>query len=382
MIPLFILISIFEKLSVLVKPLLLSLFLLRKKSPNARTLIIPLTFLTCFSLSFARAFVLEDTIHTTPMISFLSTPLFLYLSVYLIEDYRVKLSMKLIYPLFVILLIAGISSLSLNITALQNVNVLAYIWLSLSYYMLLLKFQPRHKQSLKANLFFLILMFSGLLIFKSRIFLVACLVRLAWNYFDRLGFVVSKYGPSFLFIFAISVYLLVAPSAIYVTTALRSFKLEPNTTGAIETYADSFRLIGAPLYVSEMIGNSAPTLLLGKGFSKIPSLNEKGFEYDQTNNDFAITNSGDSSVDRLHNAYLTILFQTGYIGFFLFIGLIICMLQYTYIQGTPLLSEFICLSCISALFAPSIFFGCQQIFIITIVLLKCNRNIAFSTQAP
>jgi hypothetical protein len=250
--------------------------------------------------------------------------------------------------------------------SLCNSNLLAYLFISVSFLQCSTQSNAStNDYSTKFSLY--ILLVASFIIFKSRISLLAIFFKIIFD------FICAKYHfrrmliPSFL-LSSVLVYNFMLPSMVVILSYGRSIKDGVNAS-SLDTFSDSFRLIAAPMYVAESLSSSTRLLFLGHGFSKVPSVFEQ--TYDIKNN--TIANNAESKSDRLHNAYLSILYQGGLIGLFSWLCFL-CALLYYSANRYGIYELYLLLICVSSLFLPATLFGAQQVTAICILSLRASLS--------
>jgi len=242
-----------------------------------------------------------------------------------------------------------------NIAAFVSISAF-YIYLSTAYpffafYSSLSKIIANKNSALPLILFLLVSFF----VFKSRISIWFLFVFLLLSYpKGNLRVVILKYGfPIFL-----CIYFFLFPLITGISTYLRFAKL--NLDDNLDTYSDDFRSTLAPSYVYHSISVSSGKLLFGHGFSVAPSISEY---VDQ-----------DRSYDRLHNYFLTVLFQMGVVGLFS----TVVFYSLSLISLTPTISvyasAYLFFVLTSASFLPATLMGLQSISIATLFALRMSTS--------
>jgi hypothetical protein len=374
MISLIFLLSLFEKSSFLGKILLIFSFSPRVRKLPAILLPSTILFYTVATASIFLSWATAEKANIGSMVSYLAAPaLILYALNNEPSNEFSNFRRRNIVTLAT--LIAGIATnylMQSDAGGLQNANILAFIWTSLSYCML----DPSRtcaRTSFSHGQTYMLL--AGLIIFKSRIILLVIIIKTIFILLTKLSKRTQACLKSAGLLAFVIFYLTVGGSLAGFTTLARSYKLE-NYDGS-DTYADSFRLIAAPQYVMDSISKTEYTFYLGHGFASIPTFDEESYTMDT-----GTVKEGNSKVDRLHNAMLTALYQTGVVGLAAFSFFLISVIYFASLRLNSTIAEYLFVSFGSLLFLPAIMFGCQQVTVITVFILSSKNHATLHRGIP
>jgi hypothetical protein len=98
--------------------------------------------------------------------------------------------------------------------------------------------------------------------------------------------------------------------------------------------------------------------------------------------DTGTVKEGNSKVDRLHNAMLTALYQTGVVGLAAFSFFLISVIYFASLRLNSTIAEYLFVSFGSLLFLPAIMFGCQQVTVITVFILSSKNHATLHRGIP
>ena len=260
----------------------------------------------------------------------------------------------------------------------QNVTAFAYVSLGFfSLFNLLRSFQPARRYcKVKAFIITFTYFITSFLYFQSRLsFLFVTfslfLIFIKFRQSNSLSLESSKKHVLRFVAFMFLSYYIALPLVIPAASYLRLLKGDVSYT-----YTDKYRLIAAPAYVLNEL-TVKNKLLFGFGYSNTPQFQEDLVTFNDDIPSFGDSRSAYTvGADRLHNAYLTILYQYGFLGlssFLMIIYKVIVRLLHDLRYDASIYFSFIALS---ASFLPSVFMGMQHSSFIAMIILVSNFTIS------